>query len=115
MMIMDIDEVVYDVCREWYGSETTPLMYAVAFRSTGDKTIDIDVRALRAEISRCLAECVVPENGESLARVCEILDRRIERDDVLLKLVELVLRAKQAGVEKDEFAVMFAVAWEESK
>jgi hypothetical protein len=115
MMIMDIDEVVYDVCREWYGSETTPLMYAVAFRSTGDRTIDIDVPALRAEIGECLKECVVPENGEGLARAREILDRRIERDDVHLKLVELVLRAKDARLDRDEFGVLFALAWEEQE
>lgn len=115
MNIMDIDEVVYDVCREWYSSKTTPLMHAVAFRSTGDKNQDIDLPALRTEMGRCLKECVVQENGENLAGACEIVDRRIERDEVISKLVELVLRAKKAGVEKDEFGIMAAVAWEESE
>ncbi|MCS4090237.1 hypothetical protein [Rhizobium sp. BK176] len=114
MKIMDIDEVVYGVCREWYDSETTPLMHAVAYRSTGDKSRDIAVPALRSEIGGCLKECVVPENGEALAKACEILDRRVERDDVLLKLVELVLRAKDAGVDKEEFCLTAVLSWEDA-
>jgi hypothetical protein len=115
MKIMDIDEVVYDVCRDWYGSKTTPLMYAVAYRATGeDKKRDIDLPALRAEIDGCLKGCANPENGKGLSRAREILDRKIEQDEVLSKLVELVIRAKASGVEKDDFGVMFAIAWEDA-
>ncbi|MBY3432848.1 hypothetical protein HFN89_01490 [Rhizobium laguerreae] len=112
MNIMEIDDVVYEVCREWHDSKAMPVMHVVAFRATGDRTFDVDLRILRTEIARCLEECLIPEKAAVLARACEILDLLIEKDDVFWRIVELVSRAKAAGMEQDEFAVAMAIAWE---
>ncbi|MBY3157287.1 hypothetical protein HFO56_33725 [Rhizobium laguerreae] len=112
MNIMEIDDVVYEVCREWHDSKAMPVMHAVAFRATGDRNFDVDLLILRTEIAQCIEECLIPEKAGVLALACEILDRRIEKDDVFWRIVELVGRAKSAGMEQDEFAVALAVAWE---
>ncbi|MCV9964147.1 hypothetical protein OIU34_19885 [Pararhizobium sp. BT-229] len=112
MKIMEIDEAVYDVCRDWYDSKATPVMHAVAFRTTGDQNLDIGLRALVTEIERCREECTLPDKAESLINACKILRQRIERDEVFLKIVELVDRAKKAGLEESDIAIAFATAWE---
>ncbi|MCZ7862477.1 hypothetical protein O9X98_13975 [Agrobacterium salinitolerans] len=112
MKIMDIDEAIYDLCRGWYDSETTPVMYAVAFRASGDKSADVDVSALFAEINACRKECDLTGEDESLTKACEILRRLIERDEVFLKIVELAARAKEAGLDRREFEVACGKAWE---
>lgn len=112
MKIMDIDEAVYDVCRDWYDGAETPLMYAVAYRSTGDKSLDIEPRALLAEIESCPSGCVAETEARKLDRACDIIRQRIDRDEVLLQIVMLVDRAKKAGLDQDEFVIMAASAWE---
>lgn len=113
MRINDIEDAVIDICRDWYDRETTPLMYAAAFRSLGDGDAVIDLRALSREIEGCRDEHCSEKEMRGLNSALEILKRHIERKSVVKKITAVAAKAKKAGLDRYEFEDAFRKAWEQ--
>lgn len=111
MKIMDIDEAVYDICRDWYDHESTPLMFVVAYRSRCAPDAVVDLGALLMEIEGCRKECSLPGEAEGLTQTCEILRRHIEFKDLMDMVAAVVAKAKEAGLDRHEFDAACHKAW----
>lgn len=114
MRIDELDDKVYTVCRNWYSSSGTPLMYAVAYR-VGNKTDnDADIEGLLRELEGCRAEAL-PNNAQEVAHIDEaitILRKVQEREAMHLEIRDLAIKARQMGLERRDVVAMIEASWE---
>jgi hypothetical protein len=108
---MDLDNAVYSVCREWYCSETLPLMYAVAYRYS-NKPRDIPLRRLLKEIEATLSTNTYPGKVAALEAAISWIRNRLEHEAISDALRKLVSRARDAGLDSDDFDQFVSKAWE---
>ena len=102
MNIMEIDDCVYLVCREWYDGETLPLMTALAFRHTGSPSLDISIPKLLSEIIVCGRENTIVAEAGKIRAAEEWLSVQMARKAALSRIAKAVARAKAAGLERSD-------------
>jgi hypothetical protein len=110
MDIMEIDDCVYAVCRDWYCSESLPLMYAVAYRHS-NKARTVSLKRLLRELETTKASNTYPKKAPALEKAVDWVKGQIDTASVMEALDRLVARAKSVGIDAEDFEARSLKAW----